>query len=199
MAASTPDASRTDAGLDPAATCSLPADDLRARLAWIRAEILPRAVLRQTLPDGVAWEFEPAAGLAESLDQLVALESECCSGIVFEHVCGAHSGRPRLEVRGVDPSSPLLAAPGGQAGVSPPLGRRLARALGLGAGASLLVCCVLPIAAAALFGASSTAALTRLDDPLVIAAAALLFGGAGFAWQRRRQPVRERPACGPGC
>jgi hypothetical protein len=157
--------------------CTLSSDELNERLARVRSEILPHAVSSERRPDGMAWDLEDVPGLAARLDQLVALESECCSGVVFEHKEGA-PGRRRLELRG------LAADP-------PRLGGRLARAAGLGAGLSLLVCCALPIAAAAIFGAAVAAPFASLDNPWVIASVGLLFGAAALAWQtgRRGHPL----------
>ena len=196
-------------GLDPLAICTLSADALEERLAWIRSEILPHAVASERSPDGIVWELEDAPGLAAKLDQLVALERECCSGIVFEHAASSTNGRRRLEVCGVDPRAAVFASPQIELDPGEPrllggLGRRLARAAGFGTLLSLLVCCALPIAAVALFGAAAAASLASLDDPWVIAGALFLFGGAAFAWESRRRastPARDAAgaACGPDC
>jgi hypothetical protein len=93
---------------DPAAVCTLAADALVARLAWIRDEILPHARAAERLDAGLAWELADAPGLAEKLDRLIALERDCCSGIVFARVASATPGRIRLEIRGVDPDAPVF-------------------------------------------------------------------------------------------
>jgi hypothetical protein len=160
---------------------------LNDRLAWIRAEILPHAVACERSSNGVVWELEDAAGLAEKLDRLVALERECCSSIVFAHGPSANGGRRRFEVRGVDPEA-LLSTLHVDASEPPRrLGGRIAKAAGTGTLLSLFVCCVLPIAAAAVLGAAVAAPFASLDNPWTIAAAAVLFGGAAFAWQGRRR------------
>lgn len=168
---------RPGPGVDPEAICSLPPDDLQGRLAWIRAEILPHALGRERLEDGVAWELADAPGLAAKLDRLVALERACCGGVVFAHRPGRRAGRRRLEVRGVDPDARVFAAPGARA----------SRAGGLGALASLFVCCVLPAVIAAALGASLAAPLASLDHPTVIGATAVAFAAGALAWERRRR------------
>ena len=195
---------RGEASLDPLAVCTLSAEGLGGRLAWIRSEILPHVVASEPRPDGIAWELEDAPGLAAKLDRLVALERECCSGIVFEHRMSPTPGRRLLEVRGIDPHAAVFAGLQVDAGESRRLGGRLAKAAGFGTLLSLLVCCALPIAAAALLGATAAAPFAALDDPWVIAGAAVLCGGTAFAWQGRRcrsALARDRAGapCGPGC
>jgi len=188
----------TRASVDPLEVCTLPPNDLGERLAWIRSEILVHATGSQRKPDAIAWELEDAPGLATKLDQLVALERECCSGIVFEHGPTGQAGKRRLQIAGIDPEAPVFAAlqldePRRGSG-------RIAKAAGLGALASLIVCCVLPVAAVALLGAAAAAPFASLDRPLVIAGAAALFGTAAFAWQgRRRAPAGTGAGCGTDC
>jgi hypothetical protein len=88
--------------------CTLSADAFAGRIAWIRADILPHARAVERLASGIAWELEDAPGLAEKLDRLIALERDCCSGIVFARVASATPGRIRLEIRGVDPDAPVF-------------------------------------------------------------------------------------------
>src|SRR4029450_3611579 len=91
--------------------CSLPPDALRDRLATIRSEFAPQGRRRETLRDGLAWEF--GAEMREKLEALVALERECCSGLDWR-IVGAPGGCVRVEVRGLDARSaaPLRAALG---------------------------------------------------------------------------------------
>lgn len=96
--------------LDLAEVCTLTPKGLSERLAWIRDEILPHARFSERLDSGLAWELDPAPGLAEKLDHLVALERECCRGIVFERRNGAQRGGLRLEVRGIDPEAAVFRA-----------------------------------------------------------------------------------------
>jgi hypothetical protein len=95
---------------DPAAICSLSADGLAERIAWIRAEILPHARARERLADGVAFEVDAAPAVVAKLDRWIALERECCAAIAFARVPSAQPGCVRLEVRGIDPDAPAFAA-----------------------------------------------------------------------------------------
>ncbi len=96
--------------LDPGVICTLSEKDLGERMAWIRDEILPHAHRTERLESGFAWDLVMAPGLAAKLDRLIALERECCSGIVFERSEASVSGRLRLEVRGIDPEAPVFRA-----------------------------------------------------------------------------------------
>ncbi len=192
-----------DTTMREAGACTLDEDGLGERLAWIRAEILPHALSREVLPDGVSWTLRDVPGLAAKLDTLVALERDCCSGLVFEHGPGASAGQRRLEVRGIDPHAAVFSALAIDESRKGTTVTRLAKAAGTGTLLGLLVCCVLPIAGAAVLGASGAAFLTSLDDPGVIGGAALVFGGATFVLQGRRRRTRTSvaasPACGPDC
>src|SRR5687767_9765784 len=94
--------------LDPAEVCTLSPDGLGKRIAWIRDEILPHAHRIERLESGLAWELDRAPGLAEKVERLIALERECCSGIVFERLDSATRGHMRLEVRGIDPDAEIF-------------------------------------------------------------------------------------------
>jgi hypothetical protein len=167
--------------------CTLPADGLGERLAWIRSEILPHAITHERKSNGIAWELDDSPGLVAKIDRLIALEKDCCSGIVFEHrPSPTAKGRRRLEVRGIDPRAAIVADLRVGPGQPRRAGSGLARAVGLGSMFSLFVCCAIPFVAAALFGATAAAPFASLDRPWVIASVAVVFGGAAFAWQRRR-------------
>ena len=212
----TSDPAPGEAGLDPLEICTLSTDSLAERLAWLRSEVLAHAVTSERNANGIAWELDDVPGLATTLDRLIALERECCSGIAFEHRTSRTPGRRRLELRGIDPHAAVFATLAADAGAPRRLGGRLAKASGrlakaigrlakaIGAGTllSLLVCCALPIAAAALLGASAAAPLASLDHPWTIAGMALLFGALAYAWQHMR-PAQTRESggttCGPDC
>jgi len=198
------DPSRSTTGIDPAEICTLAPEGIADRQAWVREAILPHAVDREQSASGLAWEFEDVPGLAAKLGQLVEKERGCCSGIDFVHGRSTATGRLRLEVRGIDPHSPVFASLEPGTGAAPPVVARLAKALGVGAALSLLVCCALPIALAALLGATAAAPFALLDDPFVIGGAALLSGGAAFVWVGRKHRaaaigVGTDGVCGPGC
>lgn len=202
MTADTTPSPQSDSGArhDPEAICTLPPEALEGRLAWIRDDLLPFALEREDLAaDVIAWRFAPVAGLDAALDRLVELERACCSAIDFQ-VEPATVGRgPRLVMRGVDPDAPIFATPLPGAAPEASTLRRGLRALGFGTAASLLVCCVLPLAAGALFGAAVAAPLAGLDQPLVIVLAAVVFGAAGFFWKRRPTKATPADSCGDGC
>lgn len=88
--------------------CTLSDDGLGRRLDWIRREILPHAVEAARQPEGLALELEAAPGLAERIDRWIALERECCAGLVFERRASATPGRLRVEIRGIDPDASLF-------------------------------------------------------------------------------------------
>ena len=173
---------------DPAAVCSLSEDGLAARLDWIRREILPHAVARTRLDDGVALELEAAPGLDEKLERLIRLESECCPGLAFERPQSPTPGRLALAIRGIDPDASLLRSLGAPA---EPAGRlpRLVKAAGAGAALSVLVGCVLPLAAVALLGAAALP-LTALDGPVPLAIGALVLGAGAWWWLGREGRAR---------
>jgi hypothetical protein len=90
---------------EPAPVCTLSDEAFAERSAWIRSEILPHARRSETLASGIAWELDPAEGLAEKIDELIALERACCARLVFVRTKAAQPDRLRLEVRGKDPAA----------------------------------------------------------------------------------------------
>jgi hypothetical protein len=156
------------------------------RMAWIREQILPHAVATVRLARGLAFELDAAPGLAAKLDQLVDLERDCCSEIVFERVASETPGRLRLEVRGIDPQAAVFRSLDGPSVGARAKGSRLAKAAGAGVVVSLVLCCVLPIAAGALLGAAA-APLAGLDGPGPLAAAAVAGGAAVWWWLGRER------------
>jgi len=182
---SKPDPSACCTGPDPAAVCTLSSESREQRLVWVRQEILPHAVTSERRRDSIAVELVDSPGLAARLDRLVALERECCEGIVFAHARTSTPGRRRLEICGIDPNASIFATVPEKADETPRSVARLAKSAGIGALFSLLVCCALPISAAALLGAAAVAPFASLDDPWVIGGGAVLAGGAAFAWLGR--------------
>jgi hypothetical protein len=163
--------------------CNLPAQDREARLSMIRRVILPLAQRRERLPDGLAFRFAYSEPLERTLDQLVAFERGCCGSLSWEARRNA-DGSLRLSIRGLSPDSPLLQLGDGPPAPASRLGR-LARSLGLGTGAALFVCCVLPMGLAAVAGASVAAPLAGLDQPAIIAAVALASAALTWLWLGR--------------
>jgi len=70
----------------------------------IRREILPLAKRRETLADGLAFEFDQTAALQRTLEDLVAFERECCSGLTW-NVSRTSQGLLRLSIQGLRPDS----------------------------------------------------------------------------------------------
>jgi hypothetical protein len=204
---------KTDSNaIDPLEVCTLPAEELDERLAWIRAELLPFAVASERCENGIRVEFavgaeagaESGTEVAAKLETLVALERECCSEIEFRLGPVAKNGRRRLEIIGVDPNAAIFANLVGPQIAETRIVARLAKSVGFGTALSVFVCCVLPLAIAGVIGASAAKGLARLDHPLPIAIAGLLFAGVFFVWQTRRRAALDAPrptsvACGKDC
>jgi hypothetical protein len=181
-----------DPKLDPAEVCTLPKDGLNERMAWIRDEILPHARATESLASGLAWELDPAPGLSEKLDRLIALERECCRGIVFERAEASVPGRLRLEVRGIDPAAAVFGTLPVPRERPPARWALLAKAGGLGVLVSLVVCCGVPLLAAALVGGGAAASLAAFDQPWVIALGTLPGAAAAWWWLRGRAALSAR-------
>ncbi len=184
----------TQTTFDPAEICTLPPPELAERRAWVRDTILRHAHATERLPDGIAWELDDVPGLVDAVDRLIELEQACCGPLRFVREPGATAARVRLEIRGVDPDAPIFDGAAPPSSVSaearpPRVAARVIGALGLGSLASLLVCCVLPLAAAALIGGAA-APLASLDGPIPISVGALL--GAALAWRYVR-PSPSQP------
>jgi hypothetical protein len=192
------------AGLDPGEVCTLSEGGIVDRMAWVRNAILPHVLETRRIEDGLGIEFEGTPQLAQSLDRLIRLESECCDGITFERLAGGNPGLMRLEIRGIDPDAAMFRSfwtPQALEQLGKPV--RLAKSIGAGSLMSLLVCCVLPAGAVALLGGAA-APLTSLDGPLPMAAGAVL-GGAATWWWLGRRGLKTRGAesvgasCGNDC
>ncbi len=190
----------SDAGTrDCEHVCSLPTEKLRDRVAMIRRDILPQVTRREALADGVAFEFEHSAAMQKTLEDLVAFERECCSGVAWN--LRQPSGRVlRLSVKGLAPDSDFFRAVSG-ATDAPVHGRlaRLAQAAGLGAGLGFFLCCVVPIGFATVAGAAVAAPLAKLGDPLVISAASAVLATPAWFWLKRRAARSARAGCKNGC
>jgi hypothetical protein len=62
--------------------CSLSEEEKRERRKKVRSELEPALLRREELPDGLAFEFDAAA--REQVEELVALERECCAPLSIE-------------------------------------------------------------------------------------------------------------------
>ncbi len=187
--------------LDPTQICTLSAEELSDRIAWVRAEIAPAALGRERLTKGVALEPADAPGLAERVDEWIALERQCCSSIDWQRRPSERRGQLRVEIGGVDPDGSLFAAwplleEGGEpsslsSAISSEKGgsiSRLLRASGFGAGVSFFICCILPALLVGVFGATALAAsLSWLDQPLWIGVGAVLASAIAWRWMGQRR------------
>lgn len=171
--------------------CNLPPKDAQQRIAFLRAEILPRATSRRIDADGAHFEFPRDEDLAVQLRSLVDFERQCCSSLEWELSEGEHA--LTLRVGGLDPASPLLASVMEPPVSSTPRWLTLLRTGGFGLAASFVVFCVVPLSLAAWLGGSVAASLAGLDNPWIIASGALLFGLGGWRWERAR--ARRGAAC----
>src|SRR5262245_54012103 len=165
--------------LENAARCSLSPEDLARRIAWLRSEIRPHRLRERTAGETTVWDLAETPGLAEKLDGWAALESRCCSDLVFARVPGAQAGELRLEIR---PKRPASRWP------------RLARLGGLGALATLGVCCGLPLVATALLNGAAAAGLAQLHPVWAIGLAAIS-AAAGLVWWLRRRASAKGCGC----
>jgi hypothetical protein len=188
------DSTPGDVPLDPLAICTLPPEGLGDRLTWIRAEILPHAVARESAGDTIAWELDDVPGRAASLERLVALEKDCCSAITFVHRPSTTAGQRRFEVRGIDPGAHVFTDSATESGERTGIGVGIAKAAGVGTLFGLLVCCAFPVAMAAIWGAAVAAPFAVLDDPWIVAGVAGVAGCAAYVWQRQRN--RTGPVAG---
>jgi hypothetical protein len=88
--------------------CSLSDEQLEERRAMVRAEILPHVRKVERIEGGFAIETDATPELREKLQDFVALERRCCSSVHWDLSEVPHSGRVRLDVRGLDPDAALL-------------------------------------------------------------------------------------------
>jgi hypothetical protein len=108
--------------------CTLSPDDLKQRIAWIQAELLPHVRV---------WELEDAPGVQQKLEQWIALERQCCTSLALRVT--RRWGRLRL----------TLGRPG------PGRLQSLAKLGGAGVLGSLALCCGLPLVAAGFTGGAA--------------------------------------------
>ncbi len=85
--------------------CSLPEDELRQRIAELRRDLRPLVQRTEPLADdtGVVAEFEPRPEIRRQLEDLVAFERPCCSGLDWN--LEVRSDRLRLTIAGLSPDS----------------------------------------------------------------------------------------------
>lgn len=189
------DSTAAPEAIDPLEVCTLDPDELAERLRWVRAEILSHALGKERLEDGIAIELSDLPGIRDQIDHWFELEGDCCGGIRFERHASRTTSQVRIEIHGINPNGPLF---GGvpdlsseNASAPPSRVGRILRAGGLGAAASVLLFCVLPIGVVALLGTTAVAVpLGALDDPLWIGLGAA--AAAGLIWWRMGRKERAK-------
>jgi hypothetical protein len=102
---------------EPVIACSLDGDGQAKRLQEI-AELRQRALLeaRET-PAGLRMRFSARPGIREELEQLIEIESRCCSFLRFELDCSDEE--LVLEVGGPEQARPLIEGMFGFTGAEP--------------------------------------------------------------------------------
>lgn len=173
--------------------CNLPSKEREARAAVIRRDILPLATNREDLADGVRLDFDFSESLEKTLEELVAFEQVCCSGLTWD-VKRSASSTLSLSVSGIPANSRFFESLQIQdGGPQPKTGfvRRLAGSLGIGTTAAAFICCVTPMALAAIAGVSIAAPFAKLDNPLTIAGGSLALAVPAWFWLKRRSARSE--------
>ena len=64
--------------------CTLSEEELRERGQLIRAQLMPHARRQERLANGMAFEFEASAERRAQLEELIALERQCCAPMKIE-------------------------------------------------------------------------------------------------------------------
>lgn len=181
--------------------CSLSPAALDERWAMVRHEILPSAIRKRRLENGVAWDFTASEGMRTKLERLAELERRCCEPLDFRVRESRDGQRLRFEITGVDPDGGFFDRPDlGPPGLEPrDRGgwKAHARRAGLAAATSFVLCCAIPAALVSVLGLRFAAPLRRLDDPIVMGAGTVLFAGLFWLHDRRRaRQVAARSAGG---
>lgn len=182
--------------------CNLPPDALRARVATLRAELLPLVRRRQRLRDGIAWEFGAGAAMRARLDQFVEFERQCCRGVTFGIEELPQADTLRLTVRGADAAGfEALGSPASLARNGPKPGGGVARAAKAGAVGvvvSMLLCCGLPLTVSSVAGVALAAPLARFDDLLMMVLGAIVIAVPSWVIMQRRGGAARSDSC-DGC
>lgn len=173
--------------------CNLPPETFPDRLAMIRRDILPLATRREDLANGVALEFDYTNATEKTLEDFIAFERECCSGLTWD-LSRTDARILRLSIQGLSPTSEFFQIVKDDSPAAPPgIAKRVAQSLGLGAGAAFFLCCIAPLGLAAIAGASIAAPFATLDNPLAIAFGSLALAVPAWLWLNRRA---KKSACG---
>lgn len=90
--------------------CTLSPEELRERSLSLRRDLMPLVKRASRLPGdaGLALDFDASVGRREQLDELVAFERQCCSGLDWNLTELAAGGVLRLTITGLAPGAPLF-------------------------------------------------------------------------------------------
>ena len=177
--------------------CTLPGNQLRERFTLLRRDVLSKVMARQRLQEGWALDFVYTPEMARALEDIVAVERECCSSLSWT-LERAGEDTLRLRIEGLSPDSEFFDAMGlgepdparaASAGRIP----RIVAAGGIGALVSFLVCCGGPVALAVVAGGAVAAPFAVLDRPLFVILGAITAGIPIWFWLRRRDDTRRQP------
>lgn len=87
--------------------CSLTPENRAGRKKAL--DELTRGIIeRKELPDGMAYRYEPKAGVVSRLAELVELERACCKFLAFRINVGQADGPVWLEIRGPEGTKALI-------------------------------------------------------------------------------------------
>jgi hypothetical protein len=147
--------------------CVLDGHAYRARVVRIHALMDHALIARERLETAVRLRFRRDAGVEADLNELVALEQECCPFLAFS--LEKLSGEMVLTISGPESAAALLddafgGAAAGQAVNTPALRRHTAWAVTAGAltaAFGVAACCALPLALA-IFGLGTATSLTMI-------------------------------------
>lgn len=64
--------------------CTLSEEELRERGQLFRAQLMPHVRKQERLANGMAFEFEASAERRAQLEELIALERQCCAPMKIE-------------------------------------------------------------------------------------------------------------------
>lgn len=191
--------------------CTLTEREQQARSKFIREKIATHLVRVEDLPDGHLLRFEPRPGMRDTIDEFIALESQCCAFLRFALTEGEREHEWKLAMTGPEGSKAIVNGMIGQLERGHDAARagrfrRLAAGLGVPAAAlagAVMVCCALPalLLFAGAAGAGSVLAAAE-GTPAWWAAVAIVAAASAMgwrAWRRRVAPTAARstsPDCG---
>ncbi len=98
----------TGSTIEISVACTLTEQEQLARRKAIRETIATQLARVEDLPDGYLLRFEPRPGMREALEELIALESQCCAFLRFALMKGKREHEWKLEVTGPEGSKAIV-------------------------------------------------------------------------------------------